>query len=93
MVAGLFEDPYYDEETIDLHPHDLVVFYTDGIVEAENPSGEQFGEDRLADLLLTNSFLTAEDIQALIFDQLESWVAGGEQRDDMTVAVVKIEAP
>ena len=69
----------------------MIVFYTDGIVEAENPGGEQFGEDRLAELLTMNSFLTADDLQALILDQLSCWVAGGEQRDDMTVVIVKID--
>jgi sigma-B regulation protein RsbU (phosphoserine phosphatase) len=91
MVAGLFEDPEYEEETIGLNPRDVVVYYTDGIVEAENPQGEQFGEDRLADLLISNSFLTADDLQTLILDQLSCWVAGGDQRDDMTVVVVKVE--
>ncbi|MFB3904401.1 MAG: PP2C family protein-serine/threonine phosphatase [Acidobacteriota bacterium] len=90
MVAGLFEDPEYDEETLQLHPDDMVVYFTDGIVEAENPKGEQYGEDRLAELLIANAFLTADDLQALILDQLSCWVAGGDQRDDMTVVVVKI---
>ncbi len=91
MVAGLFEDPEYEEETLQLRSKDMVVFYTDGIVEAENPAGEQFGEDRLAELLTMNSFLTADDLQALILDQLSCWVAGGDQRDDMTVVIVKID--
>ncbi|RPJ56647.1 MAG: HAMP domain-containing protein [Acidobacteria bacterium] len=90
MVAGLFEDPEYDEETLQLERDDMVVYYTDGIVEAENPSGEQYGEDRLAELLIANAFLTADDLQALILDQLSCWVAGGDQRDDMTVVIVKM---
>ncbi|HXK59016.1 MAG TPA: SpoIIE family protein phosphatase [Acidobacteriota bacterium] len=90
MVAGLFEDPVYDEETLELHPGDVVVYYTDGIVEAENPNGDQYGEDRLAELIIANTFLTADDLQALILDQLSCWVAGGDQRDDMTVVVVKM---
>ncbi len=92
MVAGLFEDPEYDEETLQLKPDDMVVYYTDGIVEAENPNGEQYGEDRLAELLIANAFLTADDLQALILDQLSCWVAGGDQRDDMTVVIVKMPA-
>ncbi len=92
MVAGLFEDPEYDEETLQLDHSDMVVYYTDGIVEAENPKGEQYGEDRLAELLIANAFLTADDLQALIIDQLSCWVAGGDQRDDMTVVIVKMPA-
>jgi sigma-B regulation protein RsbU (phosphoserine phosphatase) len=92
MVAGLFEDPEYDEETLQLNPDDTVVYYTDGIVEAENPKGEQYGEDRLAELVIANAFLTADDLQALIIDQLSCWVAGGNQADDMTVVIVKMPA-
>jgi phosphoserine phosphatase RsbU/P len=91
LVVGLFEDPVYEEETIQLASQDIVVFYTDGIVEAENPQGVQYDDDRLIELVKLNAFLTAEDLQALILDELSSWVAGGNQRDDMTVVIMKVD--
>jgi phosphoserine phosphatase RsbU/P len=91
LVVGLFEDPVYEEETIQLAPQDVVVFYTDGIVEAENPEGEQYDDERLIELITLNAFLTAEDLQALILDELSNWVAGGNQRDDMTVVIMKVQ--
>jgi phosphoserine phosphatase RsbU/P len=91
LVVGLFEDPVYEEETVQLKPQDIVVLYTDGIVEAENPEGVQYEEQRLVDLIKLNLFLTAEDLQALILDELSRWVAGGHQRDDMTVVIMKVQ--
>ncbi len=91
LVAGLFEFPEYDEETIQLRDGDLLVFYTDGVVEAENPAGEQFEEDRLERLIRDNAFLTAEDIRSLVVNEVIAWAAGREQRDDITVVTLKVD--
>ena len=91
MVAGLFENRPYEQETVDLNQDDLVVFYTDGIVESENSESEQFGERRLVELVKMNSFLTAEDIQSLILAEVSTWVGSGVQSDDITLVVVKVE--
>ena len=90
IVAGLFEDPEYDEETVALRTGDLLVFYTDGVVEAEDPAGDQFEEERLEKLVRENSFLTAEDIRGLILQDVMDWAAGQEQHDDVTVVTMKV---
>ncbi len=90
IVAGLFEDPEYEEETVDLTPGDLLVFYTDGVVEAEDPAGQQFEEERLEKLVCENYFLTAEDIRGLILQNVLDWAAGQEQHDDVTVVTMKV---
>lgn len=92
LVPGLFEHCSYEEETISLREGDVVVFYTDGVVECENPHGEQLEEERLVELIRMNLFLTAEDIQKLIFDRVSEWTAGGSQADDVTVVVLKAQA-
>lgn len=91
MVAGLFEEREYEEETLQLRSGDIVVFYTDGVVEAEDPQGEQFGEERLISLVGSDRFLTADDIQKLILDEVATYSQGGDQRDDITVVVLKID--
>ena len=90
IVAGLFEDPEYHEETVALRSGDLLVFYTDGVVEAEDPAGNQFEEERLEKLVRENSFLTAEDIRGLILQDVLNWAAGQEQHDDVTVVTMKV---
>ncbi len=91
IVAGIFANPEYEEERIPLQEGDVLTFYTDGVVEAENPQGDQFGEEQLEDLVKTNAFLTADDIRALILDEVSDWVEGREQRDDVTVVTLKVD--
>jgi sigma-B regulation protein RsbU (phosphoserine phosphatase) len=90
MVAGLFDHPKYEESELQLNAGDLVVYYTDGVVEAEDPRGEQFEDERLEELLLENAFLTADDIRSLILSEVSSWSRGEEQKDDVTVVVLKV---
>ena len=91
IVAGIFANPEYEEERISLQKGDVVTFYTDGVVEAENPRGDQFGEEQLEELVKTNAFLTADDIRALILDEVSDWIEGREQRDDVTVVTLKVD--
>lgn len=91
MAAGLFDEREYEQESVRLEAGDLVVLYTDGVVEAESPSGEMFGEDRLIALFRDDTYLPAEDIQKLILDAVSEWAGGGDQRDDITVVVLKVE--
>ena len=90
MAVGLFDDCQYEEETVGLKANDLLVLYTDGVVEAEDPQGEQFGEEKLLDLIRKNAFLTSDDIQKLILDEVDSFAKGLEQRDDITVVVMRV---
>lgn len=89
-VVGLFENWDFEAGEVTLRPGDLIVYFTDGVVEAVNPDGEQFGTERLIELVRTNTFLTAEDIHALIVDQVFEWSGGTEQADDITVLCVKV---
>ena len=91
IVAGIFANPEYEKERIPLQKGDVVTFYTDGVVEAENPRGDQFGEEQLEELVKTNAFLTADDIRALILDEVSDWIEGREQRDDVTVVTLKVD--
>ncbi|HSR52160.1 MAG TPA: SpoIIE family protein phosphatase [Acidobacteriota bacterium] len=91
MAAGLFEDREYEEESIQLSPGDLVLFYTDGVVEAQNPQGQQFEMERLIELVSGNIFLTADDIQKLVLDEVLAFSRGESQHDDITVVALKVD--
>ena len=67
----------------------MLVGYTDGVVEPENPYGEQFGEDRLKDLLVKYIEHPAEEIIARVMEAVEQWTASSELQDDMTMLVVR----
>ena len=50
-IIGMFPQALYEEGTIDMRPGDVLIVFTDGVTEALNPSDEEFGEERLKDLL------------------------------------------
>jgi sigma-B regulation protein RsbU (phosphoserine phosphatase) len=89
-VLGIFFDAKFDEEEIQLESGDTLVAFTDGLIEARNPLGEEFGEDRLIDVLLENYRLPAAGIESRILRAVEDWTAEAEQEDDLTLVILKV---
>jgi len=92
-VVGIFADSKYDQETIHLDSGDLVVAYTDGIVESINEYGEEFGEKRLIQLVRENRDLSADGIKELVVKTVLSWTFAEERDDDMTLIIARILNP
>jgi phosphoserine phosphatase RsbU/P len=88
-VVGAFPVAVYEEKTIALRRGDLLVAFTDGIVEPENEYGEPFGEDRLIDLLLGYGQRESKEIIARIMETVEQWTGSSELPDDMTVVLAR----
>jgi sigma-B regulation protein RsbU (phosphoserine phosphatase) len=80
-----------EERTIALGDGDLALFFTDGITEAMNESDEYFGEGRLGQIVESHSHLSSDDLRALLLREIESFVGGAPQHDDMTMILLKIE--
>jgi sigma-B regulation protein RsbU (phosphoserine phosphatase) len=91
MVVGLFEDVGYEEETIQLRPGDLLCAYTDGVSEAENVAGEEFGEARLQEVLAAAAHLPAAELRDEIVRHVEAWCMGVPQYDDLTFVILKVK--
>jgi sigma-B regulation protein RsbU (phosphoserine phosphatase) len=89
-VVGAFANVKYEERTVALQPGDLLVAYTDGIAEPENEYGEQFGEERLTDLLLRHQGLDSHEIIARVMESVIQWTNAPELPDDMTLLVAKV---
>src|SRR4029450_5627143 len=77
-VIGLFPDAAYEETDVELQPGDLFVAFTDGVPEALNASGEEFGGERLKDLLRGVVGAPAEEVSAALAAQMRAWIAGTE---------------
>ena len=69
---------------------DVLVAFTDGVTEARNPEDEEFGEDRLKELLLRVVHLAVDEISARISAELKDWTRHALQHDDMTFIVMKV---
>ncbi len=90
MPLGSFPGVSYDELTLPLHRDDVVVFCTDGIFEAENEVGEDFGAQRLCSVVREHRAEPARAIVDAIFDDVADFTGGGAHVDDMTAVAVKI---
>jgi sigma-B regulation protein RsbU (phosphoserine phosphatase) len=91
IPLGTFEGTVYDELTYALHEGDTFVACSDGVLEASPEDGEEFGRERLTEVLLGVAHLPAAAIVDAVYDAVERH-AGAVQGDDMTAVAVKITA-
>ena len=87
---GLLSGGGYVEQAFDVAAGDVLFFYTDGCVEAENASGDMFGSERLEQALATAAGLGADQVMAKVEAEVARFRAGVELQDDATMMVVKV---
>lgn len=87
-VLGLFPEWSCSVEECTLGSGDVLALYTDGITEAFNSAEEEFGEERLAELLRRHREQTAQAMLAAILDEVQQFSAH-KQHDDITLIVAK----
>jgi sigma-B regulation protein RsbU (phosphoserine phosphatase) len=86
-VLGPTPDATYTRGFAKLDPGDLMCLYTDGIVEAHNDDGEEFGLERLQRLVKANRQKSAREIGEAVLGKVARW--GSAAQDDRTVVIVK----
>jgi len=89
-AIGLVEEAEYGEEAVQLWPGDVLVMYTDGVTEAIDSHNNEFGQDRLADLVEQYSDLPASEIIEMIQEGLKDFTGGTPLLDDVTIVVCRI---
>jgi phosphoserine phosphatase RsbU/P len=89
-VLGLFPDIECQEADIDLQPGDLLVAFTDGVTDARNPAGEEFGDQRLKDMLRRAVGTSADEVSERLAVTMRDWIGDAEQHDDVTFLVVAV---
>lgn len=87
-VLGLFEEWTCEVEERQLSTGDILALYTDGVTEAFNDAGEEFGEDRMIDVLRKNRGRCSDAIAAAIVDEVRRFTPR-EQHDDITLIVAR----
>ena len=86
---GLSPDEICELASADLTGGDVLVFYTDGVTEAENRLGEEFGLERLSTVVRDGSSLSAEGLTVNIFNSAADFCGDVGFHDDVTIVVVK----
>jgi sigma-B regulation protein RsbU (phosphoserine phosphatase) len=79
------------EITIPLHRGDTMLLFTDGISEAMDAESDLFGDDRLARLVGEHGHLPTDELRERILREIDAFVAGAPQHDDMTMILIKFE--
>jgi sigma-B regulation protein RsbU (phosphoserine phosphatase) len=90
-IIGMFPQTRYEEGTLALNTGDVLIVFTDGVTEALNPADEEFGEDRLKDLLRAVAGLPIEEMSARIAEDLKNWIQDAAQYDDLTFVLMKVK--
>ena len=90
LPSGLFDGASYDPQTVQLDPGDAVLFITDGLTDASNARGEEFGMDRLIEVCARDRSGSADALLRRIFAAVDEFVDGHTQHDDMTAAALKV---
>ena len=96
LGLGIIRNEAYEKhiknQFYDYSPGDVMVIYTDGIVEARGDGGAEYGEDRLKLRLEECYYLEAEEIKSFILDDLNAFTQGHPIHDDQTLLVIKFKS-
>jgi sigma-B regulation protein RsbU (phosphoserine phosphatase) len=77
------------ESAVALAPGHTMLLYSDGVIDAQNALGEEFGDDRLAAIAVTCRHLGAAPLVAHVFEQIDAFAAETPQFDDITILAIK----
>src|SRR5215471_18242597 len=89
LLLGIFPNAGYTEKTTPLERGDRCVLYTDGLLEATCPAGEEFGSERLQDFVAENASQPASAFCDALLQKLADWRGEtGQQQDDLTIVAV-----
>ncbi len=89
FALGIVPDAQFSSESIQLSKGDIVLFYTDGVTEATNETGELFGEERLAKLGSSLLGLDSKAICETVLNKVHEFAGEAPQADDITTVVLK----
>lgn len=92
-VVGLFPGVVFEDDTVDLSPGDQLVVYSDGLPEAENSAGEEFGEEALESAIRVVSSLDPPRLLDALFARVATFSGEAAQNDDRTALVLRFTPP
>jgi sigma-B regulation protein RsbU (phosphoserine phosphatase) len=88
---GLFSNAEYEEFTISTQPGDALIFFSDGIVDAENAQEEMFGDERLDAVVRKNRKRSSSQMVDAVLAAVSEFQAGHEHFDDETILAIKVK--
>ena len=92
-VVGMLDFARFTQATVPLSPGDIIVVFSDGVSEAENKAGEEFGDDRIEAEVKAADGVSADAIVARVFEAVRAFTAGTAAGDDITAMVIRYLGP
>ncbi|NIR48283.1 SpoIIE family protein phosphatase [candidate division KSB1 bacterium] len=89
MVLGILPECKFEKNDVGLKPGEIIIIYSDGVTEAENEQEEQFGEERLRDIVWKYSNLSSKQIMDKIYAEVSGFAGPKKQDDDVTLVIIK----
>jgi phosphoserine phosphatase RsbU/P len=89
-AIGLVEGYSFREKTVPLRPGDLLLFYTDGVTEAADARDQEFGRERLADVVIAQAHRPAQAIVHAVRQELTTFTANRPPADDLTLVAYRV---
>ncbi|MGD8374622.1 MAG: SpoIIE family protein phosphatase [Acidobacteriota bacterium] len=89
MILGILADAAFASEEVTLANGDVLVTFSDGITESQNEAEEEYGDERLIEVVRENRAETAERIREAIHESVETFMGTAPQFDDVTLTVLK----
>jgi sigma-B regulation protein RsbU (phosphoserine phosphatase) len=90
LVLGVKRGVNYEERSVTLDPGDKLLFYTDGVVEAESPSGEFFGLQRLCDVFQLHRDLSPELLIRRLREEISAFCGNTSPQDDIAIVIMEV---
>ena len=91
--VGLVDDAEYSSKRMQLEPDDMLVLFTDGVIEAANTQKDLFGFERLRRVLAECDSSSIEAVQKTVLDTVSEFARGAAQADDITLLIVRYRKP
>ena len=89
LAFGILPDSHYEERPMPLRPGDVLLMYTDGVSEAEDEMAEQFGVQRIEDVVRAHATESAADILEALVEAVRQWTGERGPSDDLTLLVLR----
>ncbi len=90
---GMFPGATYEEFSLSTRPGDAIIFFSDGIVDAQSSTGDMFGNERLVEVVRKNQHRSASNIADAILSEVGKFQNSTERFDDETVVVLRVIDP
>lgn len=92
LLLGIFPEAVYETASISLKAGDVLTFYSDGVTEARNPEGDEYGEERLEAFLRAHQELPPEKLVNALIGDVQKFTSAARLADDVTVVVIRCDS-